>query len=74
MQARALRPVAPLAACGVCGSHEIAVDEVYERGLWRLSTCRRCENLWTEGPFAGPRGPVAARPRRARRPADVVAA
>lgn len=64
--AAALRPVAPLASCSVCGSHEIAVDEVYERGLWRLSTCRRCENLWTEGPFGGPRAPQAVRPRRTR--------
>lgn len=45
--------------CGVCGSHEIAVDEVWERGLWLLSTCGRCENLWTEGPLGEPRGPVA---------------
>ena len=45
--------------CAVCGSDQVAVDEVYERGLWRLSECRRCENQWTDGPFGGPRGPVA---------------
>lgn len=60
-------PVA-LTCCGVCGSDEIAVDEVWERGLLRLSECRRCENVWTEGPFVGPRGPVArARVRRSAR-------
>jgi hypothetical protein len=50
--------VAP--SCTVCGSAEIAVDEVRERrGLWRLSECRRCAHQWTDGPFGGPRGPVA---------------
>jgi hypothetical protein len=43
----------------VCGSDQIAVDEVWERGLWQLSECRRCEHQWTDGPFGGPRGPVA---------------
>jgi len=53
-----LAPIAP--SCAVCGSAEIAVDEVREaRGLWRLSECRRCAHQWTDGPFGGPRGPVA---------------
>lgn len=46
-------------ACSICGSHEVAVDEVYERGHWRLSECRRCENQWMDGPFGGPRRPLA---------------
>jgi hypothetical protein len=47
-------------SCTVCGSAEISVDEVHERrGHWRLSECRRCAHQWTEGPFGGPRGPVA---------------
>jgi hypothetical protein len=58
----------------VCGCDEVAVDEVYERGLWRLSECRRCENVWTDGPFGGPRGPVAARVRARRSAAHDVAA
>lgn len=56
----------PLSYCGVCGSDEVAVDEVYDRGLLRLSECRRCENVWTDGPYGGPRGPVAARARTPR--------
>jgi hypothetical protein len=67
-----LQAPAPLACCGVCGSDQIAVDEVWERGLLRLSECRRCENVWTEGPFGGPRGPVAR--ARLRRPAQREAA
>jgi hypothetical protein len=55
---RSLSP-AFASSCTVCGSAEIAVDEVYERGLWRLSECRRCAHQWTDGPFGGPRGPVA---------------
>jgi len=47
------------ACCSVCGSHEIATDEVHERGLLLLSECRRCENRWTEGPFERPRRPLA---------------
>jgi len=45
--------------CSVCGGADVAVDEVFERGLWLLAECRRCENQWTEGPLGGPRGPVA---------------
>ena len=45
--------------CNVCGGADVAVDEVFERGLWLLAECRRCENQWTEGPLGGPRGPVA---------------
>jgi hypothetical protein len=46
--------------CSVCGSNEIALDEVWERrGLWLLAECGRCANQWTEGPLGGPRGPVA---------------
>jgi hypothetical protein len=56
----------------VCGSDEVAVDEVWQRGLLRLSECRRCENVWTDGPFGGPRGPVAR--ARVRRPAQREAA
>ena len=56
-RANALAAIPP--CCAVCGSDQVAVDEVYERGLWRLSECRRCENRWTDGPFGGPRGPVA---------------
>jgi len=56
---RRTAPAATPACCSVCGSNEIAVDEVWERGLWLLSQCGRCENRWTEGPIGGPRGPVA---------------
>lgn len=45
--------------CSVCGGADVAVDEVFERGLWLLAECRRCENQWTEGPLGGPRGPIA---------------
>jgi len=67
-----LQSPSALACCGVCGSDEVAVDEVWERGLLRLSECHRCENVWTEGPFGGPRGPVAR--ARVRRPAQREAA
>lgn len=56
---RTLLAAAPAQACSICGSHEIAVDEVYEHGHWRLSECRRCENQWTDGPSGGPRRPLA---------------
>ena len=56
---RRTEPAATPSCCTVCGSDQVAVDEVYERGLWRLSECRRCEHQWTDGPFGGPRGPVA---------------
>jgi ribosomal protein L37AE/L43A len=57
--ARRGAPAPATHACAVCGSHEIALDEVIERGLWHLAECRRCANQWTEGQFSGPRGPVA---------------
>jgi hypothetical protein len=44
----------------VCGSSDVAIDEVFERGLWRLGECRRCHHRWTEGPF-GPRPLALAR-------------
>jgi len=44
--------------CAVCGSAELRIDEVFERGLWRLGECRRCRHRWTEGPLGPP--PVAA--------------
>jgi hypothetical protein len=50
---------ASVPSCGICGSTEIATDEVWERGLWLLAECGRCANRWTEGPLGGPRGPVA---------------
>ena len=59
--ARAITPE----PCSVCGGADVAIDEVFERGLWLLAECRRCEHQWTEGPLGGPRGPVA-RARRGR--------
>ena len=56
-----LTPRSAAQACAVCGSTDVAIDEVFERGLWLLSECRRCAHQWTEGPFGGPRGPVARR-------------
>lgn len=50
---------ASLPCCAVCGSDQVATDEVWEHGLWQLSECRRCANQWTDGPFGGPRRPVA---------------
>ena len=44
--------------CSVCGGSDVAIDEVFERGLWLLSECRRCAHQWTEGPLGSPRGPV----------------
>jgi len=56
-----LTPRAPSpGACAVCGSSDVAIDEVFERGLWRLGECRRCHHRWTEGPF-GPRPLALAR-------------
>ena len=49
--------------CAVCGSPDVFIDEVYERGLWRLGECTRCRHRWTEGPFG--RGPLQV-VRRAR--------
>jgi hypothetical protein len=59
----------------VCGSDQVATDEVWERGLWLLAECGRCANRWTEGPMGGPRGPVArARSRRSAPALEVQAA
>ena len=55
---RTARAIAPQ-TCSVCGGADVAVDEVFERGLWLLAECRRCENQCTEGPLGGPRGPTA---------------
>jgi hypothetical protein len=55
---RTARAITPQ-TCSVCGGADVAVDEVFERGLWLLAECRRCENQWTEGPLGGPRGPIA---------------
>jgi hypothetical protein len=49
----------------VCGSDQVAVDEVWERGLWLLSQCRRCGDRWTEGPLGAPIGPRARVPAAA---------
>jgi hypothetical protein len=46
----------PEIPCAVCGSPEVGIDEVCERGLWRLGECRRRHHRWTEGPFE--RGPL----------------
>ena len=49
--------------CAFCGSRDVCTDEVYERGLWRLSECTRCHHRWTEGPIGG--GPLrVVRPAR----------
>ncbi|MDJ0870024.1 MAG: hypothetical protein QNK03_28295, partial [Myxococcota bacterium] len=61
----------PSGACAVCGSREIEADEVTERGVLRLSECRRCLHRWTESVApAREAGPLAAGPRVA----EVVAA
>ncbi len=54
LTARAITPE----SCSVCGGSDVAIDEVFERGLWLLSECRRCQHQWTEGPLGSPRGPV----------------
>jgi len=54
LTARAINPK----PCSVCGGSDVAIDEVFERGLWLLSECRRCEHQWTEGPLGSPRGAV----------------
>jgi len=54
LTARAITPE----PCGVCGASDVAIDEVFERGLWLLSECRRCEHQWTKGPLGSPRGPI----------------
>ena len=49
--------------CAVCGSPEIAADEVLHGGLWLLGECRRCGHRWTAGPFDGPLpAPASLRP------------
>ena len=53
--ARAITPE----TCGVCGGSDVAIDEVFERGLWLLHECARCRHQWTEGPLGRPHGPVA---------------
>jgi hypothetical protein len=59
-RSRTARAIAPQTrTCSVCGGTDVALDEVFERGLWLLAECRRCEHQWTEGPVGGPRGPVA---------------
>jgi hypothetical protein len=50
----------PEIACAVCGSPDVGIDEVFERGLWRLGECRRCCHRWTEGPL-GRGAPRSAR-------------
>ena len=57
-QRRMARAITP-ETCGVCGGSDVAIDEVFERGLWLLHECARCRNQWTEGPLGSPRGPVA---------------
>ena len=52
------RAIAP-EPCGVCGGSDVESDEVFERGLWLLHECRRCQHQWTDGPLGSPRGPVA---------------
>ena len=51
------------AVCRICGGHEVAQDEVRERGVFRLARCLRCEHRWTERGFDG--FATAERPRRA---------
>jgi hypothetical protein len=58
MARRRMARAIPPQTCSVCGGADVAVDEVFERGLWLLAECRRCENQWTEGPLGGSRGPV----------------
>lgn len=36
--------------CGVCGSHDVWVDEVLERGVLALAECARCDYRWTWHP------------------------
>jgi uncharacterized Zn finger protein len=38
-------------ACGVCGGHEVSLDEVLDSGVLRLAECERCGHLWTERPL-----------------------
>jgi hypothetical protein len=60
-------------ACAICGSGDVALDEAFDRGLWMLAECRRCQHRWTEGPSApGGSAPWAAPARGllARRVAD----
>lgn len=63
------------APCAVCGSEDLATDEVFERGLWHLGECRRCHHRWTVGPLAsvGP-APAIWRVEKMRRPGEDAAA
>ena len=36
--------------CQVCGSQEVVVDEVLERGVLALAECARCAFRWTWRP------------------------
>jgi hypothetical protein len=45
-------PRALRASCAVCGSEDLAMDEVLERGRWLLGECGRCRHRWTVGPLA----------------------
>jgi hypothetical protein len=47
-------------ACGLCGSHELDLDEVLDAGVLRLAACVRCGHRWTERPLL-----AAARPAEA---------
>ena len=38
-------------ACGVCGGHEVSLDEVLDAGVLRLAECERCGHRWTERPL-----------------------
>ena len=43
-------PVPAAIPCQVCGSHEVRVDEVLERGVLALAECARCDFRWTWRP------------------------
>ena len=38
-------------ACGLCGGHEVSLDEVLDAGVLCLAECERCGHLWTERPL-----------------------
>ena len=38
-------------SCRLCGSLEIAVDEVLDAGVLQLAECARCGHRWTERPL-----------------------
>jgi len=60
-QRRMARAITP-EPCGVCGGSDVAIDEVFERGLWLLHECRRCQHRWTEGPLGAPVVEFTAKP------------